>query len=283
MTYLGKKHSRRKVFISQEELILILQQLGLTANQAKIFFTLSRLGRACTAKTISMESKVAREHVYRILPVLEEMGFVEHLIGNPTLFRAILAKDAVSILLKDRKRETFQLQKKTREFFSKCITNNAETITEDATSQFLLVPKKVASIRKRIDEIDCARKSIDFITSWKRFPFTLYTFTENANKALNRNVHIRVMLEKPPKGESLPEIVGELKKMPNYELRYIQHPPSAIIGIFDKKRVIVKTSSSVGLAEAPSLWSNNPCLLSIVNDFFEFNWMTATETIPETP
>lgn len=278
---MGEKQSRGKVVISQEELILILTHLRLTSNQAKIFVALSRLGRACNAKTISMESKVAREHVYRILHVLEKIGFVEHLIGNPTLFRAIPAEDAVSILFKDRKRETFQLQKKTSEFFTKFITNHAETMTEEATAQFLLVPKKDASIRKRIDEIDCAQKSIDFITSWKRFPFTVYTFFENTNKALKRNVNIRVMLEKHPKGASLPESVGELKKMPNYELRYLQNPPSAIVGIFDKKRVIVKTSSSVGLAEAPSLWSNNPCLLAIVNDFFEFKWMTATETILE--
>ena len=92
---------------------------------------------------------------------------------------------------------------------------------------------------------------------------------------------IQVILEKPTKGEPLPEIIGELKKIPNYELRYILNPPSAIIGIFDKKRVLVTTSASVGLAEAPSLWSNNPCLLSIVNDFFELTWITAMETIPE--
>jgi len=224
---------------------------------------------------------VAREHVYRILPTLEKIGFVEHLIGNPTLFRAIPAEDAVSILLKDRQRQTLQLQKKAREFLSEFIPNHAETMPNEASGQFILVPKKDASIRKRINEIDGARKSIDFITSWKRFPFTVYTFFENTNEALKRNIKIRVILEKPPKGESIPEIVGKLKKSSNYELRFIQRPPSAIIGIFDKKRMMLKTSATVGLAEVPSLWTNNPCLLSIINDFFELTWITAMETIPE--
>ena len=140
-----------------------MTHLGLTANQAKIFFALSRLGRACTAKTISNESGVAREHVYQILPTLEKLGFVEHLIGNPTLFRAIPAQDAISILLNARKRQTLHLQTEAEDFLSEFITNHAETTPDEASCQFILVPKKGASIRKRIDEIDGARKSIEFI------------------------------------------------------------------------------------------------------------------------
>ena len=88
---------------------------------------------------------------------------------------------------------------------------------------------------------------------------------------------MRVILEKPPKHVMLPEIINDLKKYPNYQLKYIPKPPSAIIGVFDKKRVLIKTSASVDLAEASSLWTNNPSIMSIINGFFELNWVTAID------
>jgi hypothetical protein len=43
----------------------------------------------------------------------------------------------------------------------------------------------------------------------------------------------------------------------------------------------VKTSAKVGLGEAPSVWTTNPCFVSIISDYFEINWITAMEHVPE--
>ena len=117
--------------------------------------------------------------------------------------------------------------------------------------------------------------------SWKRFPLTIRTFRENAKKALERKVKIRVILEKPKDMNELPEEIYDFKKFPNYQLRYIIDPPKAIVVIFDKKKSIIKTTTSEGLAEDPALWTNNPCLLSILYDYFEIMWITAMEHLPE--
>lgn len=42
-----------------------------------------------------------------------------------------------------------------------------------------------------------------------------------------------------------------------------------------------KTSASVGLAEAPALWTDNPCLIPIFSDYFEIMWITALENISQ--
>jgi sugar-specific transcriptional regulator TrmB len=269
----------KKLKVEDDE-IEILAHLGLTQCQAKIYLTLVSSGTS-TANTISINSKVSREHVYQILPKLEKIGFVERIIATPAQFKAIPLEFAVSILFKQRKLDTFQLQKKTSALLNKYIPKHKETKFQEEKSIFVMIPKKEASIRKNLEEFDGAKTSIDLITSWRRFPLMVHNFGENTKGALKQNVKVRVILEKPPNGVAIPELISELNKFRNYELRYILNPPSAIIGIFDKKRIMIKTSALVGLAEAPSLWSNNLCLLSVFNDFFELTWKAAMETIPE--
>jgi sugar-specific transcriptional regulator TrmB len=52
-------------------IIEMLTQLGLTLNEAKVFFAILRNGTA-TAKAASKSSGVAREVVYRIIPQLQK-------------------------------------------------------------------------------------------------------------------------------------------------------------------------------------------------------------------
>ena len=148
---------------------------------------------------------------------------------------------------------------------------------DETKPHFVLIPRKEASINKRQIEIDNAQSSIDFITSWKRFPRTVDTFGENTKKALEHKVKIRGILEKPENILDIPETIDKLKKFPNYHLRYILKRPKAIIVIFDKKRALIKTSATGGLAEKPSLWTDNPCLISVLSDYFEIMWITAIE------
>jgi hypothetical protein len=94
-----------------------------------------------------------------------------------------------------------------------------------------------------------------------------------AKIALENGVKIRVLLEKPSDGHKLPEIVNDLLEYyPNYKIKFIAAEPSAIIGIFDRKRVIIDTSINAGLAEQPSLLTSNPSLVSIIIDYYERIW-----------
>ena len=255
----------------------ILTHLGLTTNQTKVYLALIRLGQTSPAKTISKVSNVTREQVYTILPKLQRIGFVKKILATPNRYKAVPIEDAFSILFDQRTRETVQLEAKKSDFLKIINHNQIKMMLEEDTPQFIIIPKKKNSIRKRREEIINAEICIDFISSWKRFPRMVYVFGEIVKKSLEKNVKVRVIIEKPPKHVMLPEITIDLKKYPNYQLKHIPEPPSAIIGIFDKKRALIKTCASGGLAEASSLWTNNPSLLSIINGFFELNWVTAME------
>ncbi|MCW4031045.1 MAG: hypothetical protein NWE80_01635 [Candidatus Bathyarchaeota archaeon] len=107
---------------------------------------------------------------------------------------------------------------------------------------------------------------------------TVYTYYEEAKKALERGVKIRAITEKPENEDALTAVIQDLMKNPSFKLKYILHPPSAILTIYDKKEMLVTISPDKGLEESPALWSNNPSILAVINDFFELFWITAMET-----
>ena len=85
------------VSTTEEEVIDLLQGLGLKEYEAKCFAALTRLPSG-TAKEISDTAEVPRTRVYDAVRVLESSGLVEIQNGNPQYFRAIGVNEAVVIL-----------------------------------------------------------------------------------------------------------------------------------------------------------------------------------------
>ena len=263
--------------MSLEENIHTLNYFGLSYNQAKVYLTIGST-KFCTVREIQERAEVPRQEIYRILDALEEFGLVEKTINRPIGFRGIPVKQGVALLLKQKIQETRKMKTKAEDIIKNFHLENNKV--QNTKPNFVLIPKKYALIRKRREEIENSEIEIDFITSWKRFPFILFTFRDVAKKVLKRGVKIRGIIETSKELDQIEKQIYEFKKYPNLELRYILKPSDGV-GIFDKKRAIVITSASVGLAEAPDLWTDNPCFLSILSDYFEIKWIASHECIPE--
>ena len=259
-----------------EKYLKTLVSLGLTICQAKVYLAAIQNG-ATTAKEISEITKIARPYAYTVIAALERSGLIEKTIGKHSEIQAIPLKVGISYLVQRKKQETLRLTEKAQKIFRDFKKYNKKNTIQDYTSQFIWLSEREPYIRKRHEEIDNAKKSIDFVTSWKRFPLTAFTFGETAEKALKRKVKMRVVMEKPPEEHSLPKVIEKLKEYRNYILKYSPSPPSAVIAIFDRKRIIFDASSSAGLAECPALWSNNPSFLAAMQDYYEILWLTALE------
>lgn len=259
-----------------EKHIETLVHLGLTTCQAKIYLAAIQNGKT-KAKEICEVTKIARPYIYNVIRGLEKLGLIEKTVGKHSEIKAIPLKVGISFLVQRKKQETLRLTERAKKMLHDFKKYDNKTTVNEYTSQFIWLSKKEPYIRKRRKEINSAKKSIDFVTSWERFPLTAFTFAENAEKALKRNVRMRVVMERPPKHRSLPRVIEKLKGYPNYTLRYSHNPPSAVIAIFDKIRIIFDASSTAGLAECPALWSNNPSLLAAMKDYYETLWIRALE------
>ena len=267
---------------SKDEGTQVLIDLGLNLSQARIYFALSQYGDS-TAKKISKISQVAREHVYEVLPQLQDLGLVQKIICIPSRFRALPTQEGLSLLLQRRARKTHELQTKTMEIIRNRQNNNLEMVTWKKDNQFMLIPPKNAAINRRNKQIEAAQTSIDAIVTFKRLGPTAYTYQEVAKNALERGVKIRVITQKPENENERSEIIQDFEKNPSFKLRYILNSPLAVVTIYDRKEMLVTTSALADLGESPALWSNNPSLLTIINDFFEIMWITAMENQHEEP
>ncbi len=263
-----------------EENIKTLNYFGLTCNQAKVYLALGSK-KFFTAREVQKKAQVPRQEIYKILYALKELGFVERTISRPLRFKGISVQQGLSFLLKQKIQETKKMKKKAEDLIENYHQENSNDKVLDIKPHFVLISKNQASIIKRREEIDNAQTNIDLIGSWKRFSQTLYIFGENAKKALERDVKMRVILEKPKNMNDIPEEINYFKQFSNFQLKYILDPPKAVIEIFDKKEAMIKTSVKAWLTENTSLWTDNPCLISIISDYFELMWIKTMEHIPK--
>jgi CRP-like cAMP-binding protein len=91
-----RNHSKAEVLGGNMELrdecVQTLTLLGLSFNQARVYIALAQSPMS-NAQSISMVSKVAREHVYRTMNSLQKLGLVEKIITIPTKYKAIPIHD----------------------------------------------------------------------------------------------------------------------------------------------------------------------------------------------
>jgi sugar-specific transcriptional regulator TrmB len=254
--------------------LITLTRLGLTSYQKKVYLTLFRSGLS-TAKTISKNSGVARSDVYRVMAQLEKLGLVEKIISAPCKFRAISIRDAFGILMERRKKVTFELQAATREILKKLENNNARKALEEDETRFSLVSEQAAVLRET-GALKAVQRSFDVVTSWRNPHAVVFIDIEDIVEALQRGVEIRVIIDKPDEG-MLSDIKKRAKQHSNFKIRYLLNAPKALMSMYDRKEARVCTCANPVLEECPTLQTNNPCLLSILQDYFEILWLTAME------
>lgn len=264
--------------------IQTLSRLGLLLNHARVYVTLFRLG-ASKVKIISKTSGVERSETYRIMEKLEKLGLVERIVSVPYKFRAIPISDAFDILMEYRMKETSELQAATREIAKKFKNSSARMALKKDQDQtrFSLVPEQ-AAVRGKERTLDNLQRSFDVVTSWRNPHSVILVDIEEMDKALQRDVRIRVIADKPDEEKSaVSDTIKYLTKHPIFKIRYLLNAPKALIEIFDKKEAWICTCTNPMLEECPFLRTNNPCLLSILQDYFEILWVTAMERKHQDP
>jgi len=259
-----------------EDDVQVLQELGLTLSQVKVYITLIATGSS-TARDISRFAKVARQDIYRVLSELQQLGLVEKIITAPTKFTAIPIQEGVSILLERRIKKTSELQARTRGLVHR-VTMKVKTATPQENQHFVLIPEREALIRRTKKAIRNTQESIDLITSGTVLPQFLFILAEELNGAMRRGVKIRYLTNNPEDANSWTEIVSAFTKNPSFNLRILSSPPETRCGIHDKKEVFIATVPSSNAFQSTVLWSNNPSLIVVAQDHFDKKWITAMES-----
>lgn len=251
------------------DVVTTLTRLGLTNNQAKAYFALVKLGEA-TAKKIAETSRITRQDIYRILPYLEEMGYVGKEISKPAIYYAIPLQETLQILIKQRGKETLDLKKQIGSIVENVYIYLTKDKLEQKKLETIFVPGKRTLLNTVQKSIKNMQKSLFCITTSNKITKHLSNVMDtNLFKQKNReDFKIQIITELSENVTTSPKIV----KNKNFEHRFIQDPPQAHLLIIDEKEVFIKTSITGDFGEIPSIWSNNPCLLAISLNYFETLW-----------
>lgn len=245
----------------------ILMDFGLSYLQANVYLNLVKLGTA-NVKIIAQTSKVARQDVYRIMPILLEVGLGEKIIAKPAMYKATPLKDGVSILLRRKKDEHTELQKKKKYLLDNFYVNNKKTRLQEEETQFKITAETTLLLnmhKKMIQNID---NNLDVILLSVAKPAKLFeewTFLDEVYKT-RKNVNVRVITN-----ESAKKLQGTANNV-KFKIRYSVTPLHFGIHIFDNKEVTLSISHNSGI---PCLWSNNPNVLMLTQNYFETLWNIA--------
>jgi sugar-specific transcriptional regulator TrmB len=205
------------------------------------------------------------------MPTLQEQSLVEKIITAPIRYKAVPAKQAISTLLKRKTAELIDLQEKAEKLSIHNDSYRQKTSLENEF-EFIYVPEKEAIVKRIRNAIRDVQTSLDIVTFPRRLPQATLEFFDERMEALKRGVRIRLLSEELSAKNPSVEKVFAIERKAGAELRNLSNLPPAGVLIFDGKEVIIITSTTATLPEAPALWSNNPCLVALAQYYFDGLW-----------
>jgi sugar-specific transcriptional regulator TrmB len=256
--------------------IQTLMDLGLTLVQARVYLALVESGPLKTS-AISKISKVAQPDTYKTLSKLQQLGLVEKIVATPLEYRAVPMKEGISRLLETKTQQYEKVRSEAKILLSTVKKEKSDIEKQIETPKFVLIPKRTV-IERIKNAIEKAQLSFDLVLSWKRFSQGIASvFAESIEIAWAKNVKIRFLIESPPESKTAKQLIQFCREKPSCQTRFIHRCPKAIFGIYDQKEIFVILKSKTDLPGSPALWSNNPTLIDLVEDYFETLWLTAME------
>jgi len=87
----------------------ILQKLGLTQNESKVYLYLNKNGSK-KAKEIAQDQKIPRTQTYHLLTALQNKGMLTIISDRPTRFEGIELERALDILINNEQKRIEDLQ-----------------------------------------------------------------------------------------------------------------------------------------------------------------------------
>jgi sugar-specific transcriptional regulator TrmB len=248
----------------------IFTQLGMTIRQAEVYMAINELEQAKVV-TIAKTVETDRAEIYRVIPKLQEIGLIKKVVTTPVSYRAVPLSEGLSILLQRNAEKHKEIEAKAKQFLENC-SNKEKTNREEF--QYTLTSGLKGVDRELLRHLRETETNMDGIFVWEGILYMINTYFKEHKKALERGVKTRYITHTPKKAK-LPQVIQTLKKTGDFEIRNTDTKLHAGVAIHDKKSFAVVTSLNSNPKELEALWSNNPAVAKLAQDYFELKWQSA--------
>ena len=255
----------------ESEDVQTLMGLGLTFLQGKLYLDLVKSGKS-TIRKIGETADVARQEAQRVTVELLNLGLVEKVLVNPTMFQPVPLKDVVSFLLERREKISLELQRKA-DILLKNFENTVPEVANEEETQFVITTGREAIIKKSKEIVDRTVRSCDIVSgNWKSASYAGTVFKQQTIRALKRHVKIRILTETMPGDHYIQEVYEYCFGYPLFEIRSVPFSLPAMLGIYDKKELLDFTSTKKLIGDSPMFWTNSLALIEAAQAFFHKLW-----------
>jgi sugar-specific transcriptional regulator TrmB len=259
---------------AEDDDVQILTKLGFTSSQAKIYLAIAQQNQT-TVTNVAKKTRMDRAATYRVIRGLEEKGFVLKIIANPLEFKAIPLGELLLALLQRKKSELADTEKELKKLFQQ--HGNAHIgAAQEEDGSMVLVPKPELIIQQLKKATLSYQKSLDVLFTRQSCLESTAILEKEDWIAMEKGVKFRYVTEKPSKEKPLPEVLKRLNKHPNCCIKYLSIPIKTPVVIEDGKRAWIGATSSTDFLEVPHLWSTNPHIVALAQEYFESMFRQAT-------
>jgi sugar-specific transcriptional regulator TrmB len=258
-----------------KEDVKTLTDFGLTFLQAKVYLTLVRTGNS-TIRMVAEKTGIARQEAQRVTTELQKIGLVEKILVKPTEFRPIHIKEAIMFLLERREKTFLELKERANTLLQNFANEKNSCLKEEIEAQFVITSGREAILKKSRNILNRTKKSCEIINGlWENVGYAGSVFEKETVKMLKRNVKVRIVAEKHPDPQVAQKAYKHCIGKANFQIRFISPTPCVMLGIYDRKELLVCTCPKKLIGDSPMLWTNNSALIVPVQAYFDKLWKTS--------
>ncbi len=266
----GNSCSRQKN--GSESIISYLQDFGLTEKEAKVYFTLSKIGSATQAE-IAHTTQFSRLQTYRALKGLLNNGLVEMSLERPRKFTPLKIEQAINLLAQEAERRVFDFEKKKPLLLKEwAAVNDFQKNNINYAFRIIQGPKNVSKFRTMLCE--SAKKEIATTIKPNDLMKLVTEGTDDLFEKLTyKNIFVRGLSEVNRTNVEATKRFLEFSKL--HHTQYSNIVPFTII---DEQEVLICLSrdGKEGVPEN-AIWTNHPEMVQILKQIFEVLWASSED------
>ena len=272
LTQNGNGQDRGEPEQGAEAIIGYLQDFGLTAKEATIYFLLSKMGSA-SANEIATTAQFSRVQTYRAIKGLLDNGLVEMSLDRPRRFTPLKIEQALNLLGQEAERKILELEKKTPLLLEKwSAVSDLQVDRTKYTFRIIQGPKNVSKFRNMLYE--SAKKEINATMKPKDLTKLVFEGADDIfEKLTNDDISIKGLSE-----VNIFNLDASKRFLEFSKLHHIAHPNILPFTIIDGQEALICLSRD-GRDGVPenAIWTNHPEMVEILRQVFEILWNSSQD------
>lgn len=249
----------------------ILQGLGLSGRQARVYLATLRLGGG-RVQSIADLSGVSRQEIYRLMDDLLERGFVLKNLSNPTTFVAAPIAVVAEVLLRQKSAELEGLSVQMRQLTEKFAQHSSVGDLGAGLRVCFGTISEADRGKKYANALKSAQSCFEAVLSWRRFKQINIHYQEQLQEALEHGLGVRIVTEKPARHHLPKWIPAAIRDYSNFKLKTLAAPPEVAVSVFDGRSADIAFDPNSSLTKGPDLWTTTPSLLALCREYVNTTW-----------